>query len=80
MPPKADPNEEKIVILRVVGGEVGAASSLAPKIGPLGLVYLLNVFIFFIESQKNWRRYCKSNSRLERVEGCCKIGCKKPCS
>ena len=24
--------------LRVVGGEVGATSSLAPKIGPLGLV------------------------------------------
>lgn len=26
-----------IVYLRVVGGEVGATSSLAPKIGPLGL-------------------------------------------
>lgn len=28
----------KIVYLRCVGGEVGATSSLAPKIGPLGLV------------------------------------------
>ncbi|XP_065844659.1 large ribosomal subunit protein uL11-like [Oscarella lobularis] len=37
MPPKFDPNEIKIVYLRVVGGEVGATSSLAPKIGPLGL-------------------------------------------
>lgn len=27
-----------IVYLRCVGGEVGATSSLAPKIGPLGLV------------------------------------------
>lgn len=27
-----------IVYLRAVGGEVGATSSLAPKIGPLGLV------------------------------------------
>jgi len=27
-----------LVFLRVVGGEVGATSSLAPKIGPLGLV------------------------------------------
>lgn len=27
-----------LVYLRVVGGEVGATSSLAPKIGPLGLV------------------------------------------
>lgn len=30
----------KIVYLRCVGGEVGATSSLAPKIGPLGLVSL----------------------------------------
>ena len=37
MPPKFDPTEIKIVCLRVVGGEVGAASSLAPKLGPLGL-------------------------------------------
>ncbi|KAK2946455.1 putative 60S ribosomal protein L12-3 [Blattamonas nauphoetae] len=37
MPPKIDPNEEKIVFVRAVGGEVGAASTLAPKIGPLGL-------------------------------------------
>lgn len=26
------------VCLRAIGGEVGATSSLAPKIGPLGLV------------------------------------------
>ncbi|CAL1674987.1 unnamed protein product [Lasius platythorax] len=37
MPPKFDPNEIKKVFLRCVGGEVGATSSLAPKIGPLGL-------------------------------------------
>lgn len=37
MPPKFDPNEVKIVYLRAVGGEVGATSALAPKIGPLGL-------------------------------------------
>ena len=37
MPPKFDPNEIKVVYLRCVGGEVGATSSLAPKIGPLGL-------------------------------------------
>ncbi|RWS23266.1 60S ribosomal protein L12-like protein [Leptotrombidium deliense] len=37
MPPKFDPAEVKVVYLRVVGGEVGATSSLAPKIGPLGL-------------------------------------------
>uniref|UniRef100_A0A7S1B1P1 60S ribosomal protein L12 n=2 Tax=Alveolata TaxID=33630 RepID=A0A7S1B1P1_NOCSC len=37
MPPKFDPNEIAEVFVRVTGGEVGAASSLAPKIGPLGL-------------------------------------------
>eukprot|EP01136_Pigoraptor_vietnamica_P006189 Opistho-1_new@38821 len=37
MPPKIDPNEIKIVYLRTTGGEAGAASSLAPKVGPLGL-------------------------------------------
>merc|ERR1719147_611384 len=37
MPPKFDPNEVKIIKFRVVGGEIGATSSLAPKVGPLGL-------------------------------------------
>ena len=37
MPPKMDPNEVKIVYVRVTGGEVPGASSLAPKVGPLGM-------------------------------------------
>ena len=37
MGPKFEPNEVKYVYLRAVGGEVGATSSLAPKVGPLGL-------------------------------------------
>ena len=37
MPPKFDPTEIKIVYLRCVGGEIGATSALAPKVGPLGL-------------------------------------------
>ncbi|MCJ1272741.1 60S ribosomal protein L12 [Puttea exsequens] len=37
MPPKFDPNELKEITLRATGGEVGASSALAPKIGPLGL-------------------------------------------
>mmetsp|Transcript_3377 Transcript_3377/g.4714 ORF Transcript_3377/g.4714 Transcript_3377/m.4714 type:complete len:166 (+) Transcript_3377:50-547(+) len=35
-PPPAN-DAPKYVVMRAVGGEVGAASSLAPKIGPLGL-------------------------------------------
>ena len=34
---KYDPNAITEIILRAVGGEVGAASALAPKVGPLGL-------------------------------------------
>ncbi|KAF3819070.1 hypothetical protein GH733_013220 [Mirounga leonina] len=37
MLPKFDPNEIKVVYLRCTGGEVGAMSVLAPRIGPLGL-------------------------------------------
>merc|ERR1712107_229119 len=33
MPPKFDPNEIKVIKFRVVGGEMGATSSLAPKVG-----------------------------------------------
>lgn len=39
-----DPNEIKIIYLRATGGEVGASSALAPKIGPLGLVRILHCF------------------------------------
>ncbi|KAG6926476.1 ribosomal protein L12 [Chelydra serpentina] len=38
MPPKFDPNEIKVVFLRCTGGEVGATSALAPKIGPLAQI------------------------------------------
>lgn len=37
MPPKFDPSAVIEVYVRATGGEVGAASALAPKIGPLGL-------------------------------------------
>ena len=38
MGPPPPPGEEKIVIMKAVGGEMGSASALAPKLGPLGLV------------------------------------------
>jgi large subunit ribosomal protein L12e len=37
MPPKADPTEVKYIWIKVFGGEGGPASTLAPKLGPLGL-------------------------------------------
>lgn len=37
MGPPPPAGEEKVVILKAVGGEIGSASALAPKLGPLGL-------------------------------------------
>ena len=37
MPPKFDPAGASVVYIRSIGGEVCAVSTLAPKIGPLGL-------------------------------------------
>ena len=37
MGPPPPAGEEKIVIMKAVGGEMASAASLAPKIGPLGL-------------------------------------------
>ena len=37
MPPKVDPNAITTIFVRVVGGEASGVSSLAPKVGPLGL-------------------------------------------
>ena len=37
MPPKVDPNEVRFINIKVFGGEGGPASTLAPKLGPLGL-------------------------------------------
>ena len=37
MPPKIDPNTIITIFIRTVGGQVGAVSTLAPKLGPLGL-------------------------------------------
>ena len=37
MPPKIDPGTVTTIFIRTVGGQVGAVSTLAPKLGPLGL-------------------------------------------
>eukprot|EP01118_Nematostelium_gracile_P009471 TRINITY_DN319_c0_g1_i1.p1 TRINITY_DN319_c0_g1~~TRINITY_DN319_c0_g1_i1.p1 ORF type:complete len:167 (+),score=52.66 TRINITY_DN319_c0_g1_i1:186-686(+) len=37
MPPKFDPAAITCIFVRVVGGEASGVSSLAPKVGPLGL-------------------------------------------
>jgi len=37
MPPKLDPSEKAVIMMRTVGGEPPAMSALAPKLGPLGM-------------------------------------------
>ena len=68
-----DPNEIKILYLRATGGEVGASSALAPKIGPLGLVcgtvdenVIRHLKLFYITvTQEGWRRYCEGHHSME---------------
>ena len=55
MPPKFDPSDVIEVFVRVTGGEVGAASSLAPKIGPLGLSPKKIGEDIAKETAKDWR-------------------------
>jgi ribosomal protein L11 len=55
MAPKFDPNDVVEVFVRVTGGEVGAASSLAPKIGPLGLSPKKIGEDIAKETAKDWR-------------------------
>ena len=42
MPPKVDPNEVRYINIKVFGGEPGPAATLAPKLGPLGLVNIIS--------------------------------------
>ncbi|ELP84681.1 60S ribosomal protein L12, putative [Entamoeba invadens IP1] len=37
MPPKADPNQKKELVVKVLAGDAAAGASLGPKVGPLGL-------------------------------------------
>lgn len=47
MPPKFDPTAITVIYVRTTGGEVGAVASLAPKIGPLGLVCSFHLQVLF---------------------------------
>lgn len=60
MPPKVDPTEVRYskrrvnaVNIKVFGGEAGPAATLAPKLGPLGLVIL--------------HHYCRTPRRSEKT-------------
>lgn len=37
MPPKPNPNEVKVIIIKALAGDASAGASLGPKVGPLGL-------------------------------------------
>ena len=54
MPPKFDPNEEKIIIVRAIGGEMAATATLAPKVGPLGL-NAKKIGEDIMKSTKDWK-------------------------
>ena len=54
-----------IVYLRATGGEVGATSALAPKIGPLGLVRnILLLILKYIELKVRVKKKCENGQGL----------------
>lgn len=57
MAPKFDPTEIKTIHLVAVGGEIGASSTLAPKIGPLGLSPK-KIGEDIAKATKDWVRSC----------------------
>lgn len=72
MAPKIDPNEVRIIYLRTTGGEVGAPSALAPKIGPLGLVrvfalLLLAACLLQLECESQGTNYYRPPRRLVKI-------------
>lgn len=60
------------VNLRCIGGEVGATSSLAPKIGPLGLVSS-RLIIYFQSQNLNLKISCGSHVLKTGVPKICGI-------
>ena len=44
------------------GGEGGPASTLAPKLGPLGLVWW---WLYYLEPKKNWWGYHQGGKQME---------------
>mmetsp|Transcript_49441 Transcript_49441/g.100916 ORF Transcript_49441/g.100916 Transcript_49441/m.100916 type:complete len:148 (+) Transcript_49441:334-777(+) len=62
MPPKFDSASINIIFIRTIGGEVGAASSLAPKTGPLGLA-----------PKKIGEQLCNATTEWEGLKVICKL-------
>ncbi|KAJ3693428.1 hypothetical protein LUZ60_008908 [Juncus effusus] len=59
MPPKFDPSQVTEVYVRMTGGEVGAVSSLAPKICPLKSPGYDSAAALVIKALKEPERDCK---------------------
>ena len=68
MGPPPPATEEKVVVLKAIGGEIGSASSLAPKLGPLGLVSLpRNCHVCCSKSISNLTALYSPPRRSERI-------------
>lgn len=62
MPPKFDSSSVSIIFIRTIGGEVGSVSSLAPKLGPLGLA-----------PKKIGEQLCEATTDWEGLKVVCKL-------
>ena len=54
MPPKFNPDEEKLIVVRCIGGEPPSTATLGPKLGPHGL-QAKKVGEDLMKSTKDWK-------------------------
>lgn len=67
-----------LVYLRAVGGESASPATLAPKVGPLGMVRVLNGWNDVLGPQEGWWRYPEGYYGLEGSEDHRQADCRQP--
>ena len=60
-----------LVYLRAVGGESASPAALAPKVGPLGMVFAFSQWSHFVGPQEGGWRYPEGHYGLEGSEDHC---------
>ena len=66
-----------LVFVRAIGGESGNSATLAPKIGPLGLVsYKHNLTppyntLYYLGAKEGWRGHSEENPGVQGSQGNC---------
>ena len=67
-----------LVYLRAVGGESASPAALAPKVGPLGMVIVIEQSNNLLGPQEGWWRYPEGHYGLEGSEDYCQADRRQP--